>query len=49
MKPTKQLISYIRDARSRGVSLNRICREVGISLPVIGRWVRQGFMEGANG
>ena len=49
MKPTQHIIQYIREARQRGRSLNRICKELALCPAVVGRWLRMGFGTGANG
>lgn len=49
MKPTQHIIQYIREARQRGHSLNRICKELALCPAVVSRWLRMGFGTGANG
>lgn len=49
MKPALHIISYIRDARKRGQSLNRICKDLALCPNVVSRWMREGISEEANG
>jgi transposase-like protein len=49
MKPSQHIISYIREARQHGKSLNRICHELGLCASVVSRWMRQGLGMESNG
>ena len=49
MKPAQHIINYIREARQRGQSLNRICKDLALCPRVVNRWLRAGFSKEANG
>ena len=43
MKPAQHIINYIREARQRGQSLNRICKDLQLGIGMVRRWMCSGW------
>lgn len=43
MTPSIEILARIKEARQQGMSLNRICKELQLSVGVVSRWMRGGW------
>lgn len=43
MKPSIEILTRINEAHKQGMSLNRICKELQLSVGVVSRWMRGGW------
>ena len=43
MTPSIEIIAHINESRKQGMSLNRICKELQLSVGVVNRWMRGGW------
>ena len=43
MTPSIEILARINEARKQGMSLNRICKELQLSVGVVSRWMRGGW------
>ena len=43
MTPSVEILARINEARKQGMSLNRICKELQLSVGVVSRWMRGGW------